>query len=187
METAPGPILVGIEEYLAAEQHSPVRHEYIGGNVYAMAGASDRHNLISGNIYAMLHSHLRGKACRVFMADVKLRMQVRGENVFCYPDLMAVCDSRDTDRFFKRFPKVLVEVLSEATERTDRGEKFLSYTQIDTLEEYALVGQDRMEITLFRRANRWKAELTSRPEEVLRLQSLEFTMPLAAVYEALEW
>ena len=187
METAPRPISVRIEEYLAAEQQSPVRHEYIGGNVYAMAGASDRHNLISGNIYAMLHSHLRGRPCRVFMADVKLRMQVRGENIFYYPDLMVVCDARDTDPFFKRFPKVLVEVLSEATERTDRGEKFLSYTQTDTLEEYVLVNQDRMELTLFRRANRWKAELISRPEEVLRLESLEFTMPLAAVYEGLEW
>src|SRR5438132_5522959 len=133
METAARPIPLAVEDYLAAEQHSDIRHEYIGGNLYAMAGASDRHNLISGNNYAVLHSYLRGKACRVFMSDLKLRTQVAGENIFYYRDLMVVCDPRDTDRFFKRFPKVLIEVLSEATERTDRGEKFLNYTQLESL------------------------------------------------------
>jgi len=187
METASRPLSVTVEDYLAAEQHSDIRHEYIAGSVYAMAGASDRHNLISGNIYAPLHSHLRAKTCRVFMSDVKLRAQASGENIFYYPDLMVVCDSRDSDRFFKRFPKVLIEVLSETTERTDRGEKFLTYRQLDSLEEYALVGQDRMEITVFRRANGWKAELIARPEDVLHLGSLEFSLAMPAVYDGVEW
>jgi len=121
------------------------------------------------------------------MSDVKLRAQASGENIFYYPDLMVVCDSRDSDRFFKRFPKVLIDVLSETTERTDRGEKFLTYTQLDSLEEYALVGQDRMEITVFRRANGWKAELIARPEDVLHLGSLEFSLAMTAVYGGVEW
>src|SRR5437588_8261366 len=107
METASRPLSVTVEDYLAAEQHSDIRHEYIAGSVYAMAGASDRHNLISGNIYAPLHSHLRAKTCRVFMSDVKLRAQASGENIFYYPDLMVVCDSRDSDRFLSDFQRSL--------------------------------------------------------------------------------
>jgi len=187
METASRPLSVTVEEYLAAEEHSDIRHEYIAGNIYAMAGASDRHNLISGNIYAALHSHLRGKTCRVFMSDLKLRVQAGEGTVFYYPDLMVVCDSSDRDRFFKRFPKVLIEVLSETTERTDRGEKFLTYMQLDSLDEYVPISQDRTEITVFRRANGWKAELSARPEDILDLRSLQFSMALAAVYDGVEW
>ena len=177
------PQFISVEEYLEGETLSEVRHEYIGGLVYAMAGTSDEHSFIVGNLHAALHSHLRGKSCRLFMLDAKVRLQAADDDIFYYPDLMVACDTRDKDRFFKRFPRVLVEVLSESTERIDRREKFLSYTQIETLEEYVLVAQDRMEVTVFRRATRWQPEVLHAPAQSLLLVSVEFSLPLAALYE----
>ena len=99
---------------------------------------------------------------------------------------MVACSSHDLDPYFKRFPQVLIEVLSPQTEQTDRREKFLSYRQIESLQEYVLVAQDKMEVTVFRRANKWQPEIFSRAVEHLRLPSLEFTLPLAAVYEGVK-
>lgn len=181
------PPLLTVEEYLEGEKLSEVRHEYIGGLVYAMAGASDEHNAISLNLASALLAHLRGKPCRVFMVDSKVRLQAEAEDIFYYPDLMVACDPRDTDRFFKRYPRVLVEVLSESTERIDRREKFLSYTQIETLEEYVLVAQDKMEVTLFRRANRWQPEALKDATQSLLLASIDFTVALPAIYEGVQF
>jgi Uma2 family endonuclease len=177
------PHFLTVEEYLEGEQLSDIRHEYIGGLVYAMAGTSDEHNFIVTNCLAALHAHLRGKTCRVFVLDAKVRLQANADDIFYYPDLMVACDPRDTDRFFKRYPRVLLEVLSESTERIDRREKFLSYTQIETLEEYILVGQDKMEVTLFRRGNRWQAEVFHAATQSLPLASIDFSIPLASIYE----
>ena len=99
---------------------------------------------------------------------------------------MVACDPRDTDRHFKRFPKVLIEVLSPETERTDRREKFMAYTGIETVEEYVLVAQDRMEVTVFRRQARWAAEVLTKPMESLALRSLGFSLGLEAVYEGVK-
>jgi len=175
-----------VEDYLAGEPASEVRYEYLGGTVYAMAGASVEHNLISGNVFAALRSHLRGSPCGVFVADVKVRLHLANDDIFYYPDVMVACDPRDTDRFFKRFPKVLIEVMSESTERIDRREKRWSYQQIETLEEYVLVAQDRMEVTVFRRANQWKPEIFNKPDQSLALASLDFSLPLSGVYEGVK-
>ena len=174
---------ISVEEYLEGEPLSEVRHEYIAGVVYAMAGTSDEHSFIVGNLHAALHSHLRGKSCRLFMLDAKVRLQAADDDIFYYPDLMVACDARDKDRFFKRFPRVLVEVLSKSTERIDRREKFLSYTQIETLEEYILVAQDKMEVTLYRRVNQWHPEVLKTGAQSLPLASIDFSIPLAAIYE----
>ena len=176
---------VSVQDYLDGEEHGKVRHEYLGGVVYAMAGASDEHNGICLNIATALHGHLRGKACRVFMADVRLRLGIAGDDLLYYPDLMVACDPRDTDRLFKQFLRVLIEVLSEATERTDRQEKFLGDTQIETLGEYVLVAQDRMEATVFRRASGWRPEMVTVAEAVLWLEAIGFSLSLAAVYEGI--
>jgi Uma2 family endonuclease len=172
-----------VEDYLATEQRSEIRHEYVGGALYAMAGGSDEHIAICMNIAFALRTHLRGKTCRVQMTDGKVRLRLGQEDIFYYPDVMVACDPRDTDRYFKRFPKILVEVLPQSTEPIDRREKFLSYRQIETLEEYLLVAQDKMEVTVFRRANHWQAEHFRKPDETLRLGSLNFSMPLSAVHE----
>jgi len=137
-------------------------------------------------VFAALRSHLHSKPCRVFIADMRLRLQIASDELFYYPDVMVTCDPRDTDRFFKRYPKVLIEVLSEATETTDRREKFLSYKQIETLEEYVLVAQDKLEVTVHRRANKWQPEVLRQAEQKLQLASLDFHLPLAAVYEGIK-
>ncbi len=175
--------VVTVEDYLAGELRSETRHEFLGGTVYAMAGASEEHNFIATNLLAALHAHLRGKPGRVFMVDMKVRLLISHDDVFYYPDLMVAGDARDTDRYFKRYPKVLIEVLSPDTERTDRREKFLSYTGIETLEEYVLVAQDRREVTLFRRNRQWQPEILTQPGQALELASLAFTVPLEMIYE----
>lgn len=91
-----------------------------------MAGGSEDHNLITLNLAFALRTHLRGRHCRVNVADVKVRLQISEEDVFYYPDVMVACDPRNLDPYFKRFPQVLIEVLSPHTEQTDRREKFLS-------------------------------------------------------------
>jgi Uma2 family endonuclease len=174
---------LSVEDYLEGELQSEIRHEYIGGSVYAMAGTSDAHNLIAGNFFAALHFHLRGGACRVFMSELKIRLLIANQDIFYYPDVMVTCDPRDTERYFKQFPKVLIEVLSESTERIDRREKFLSYTGIETLEEYVLAEQDKMEVTIFRRANQWKPEIFRAPEQTMQLASLDLSLPLHSIYE----
>ena len=175
--------MVTVEDYLSGELRSETRHEYMGGSVYAMAGAGEEHNAVAGNLFATLHAHLRGKPCRVFFVDMKVRLLITRTDIFYYPDLMVACDPRDTDRYFKRYPKVLIEVLSPDTERTDRREKFLSYTGIETLEEYVLVAQDRLEVTVFRRNRQWQPEIFRRPEEALELASLGFAVQLDVIYE----
>src|SRR6266404_3018929 len=165
MDTAEKLATATVDEYLSGELRGEIRHEYIGGTIYAMAGASEDHNAIAGNLFAALHSHLRGKPCRVFFVDMKVRLLIARADIFYYPDLMVACDPRDTDRYFKRYPKVLIEVLSPDTEATDRREKFLSYTGIETLEEYVLVAQDRREVTVFRRSRQWQPEILGQPGE----------------------
>lgn len=177
---------VPVEDYLAGEELSEVRHEFIGGAIHAMAGASEDHNIVAGNLFAALHSHLRGKPCRAYMADLKVRLEIARTDIFYYPDVMVACDARDTERYFKRYPKVLIEVLSPDTERIDRREKFLSYTQIETLEEYVLVAQDAMEMTVFRRTNNWQPEILRLPDQPLCLASLEFSLPLSLIYEGVK-
>jgi Uma2 family endonuclease len=176
-----------VGDYLAAEERSEVRHEYIAGAIYAMAGASDEHIAIGLNIAVALRNHLKGASCRVQVFDGKVRLRVGSEDIFYYPDVMVARDARDTDRYFKRFPKVLVEVLSETTEATDRREKFLSYRQIETLEEYVLVAQDKTEVTVFQRANNWQAQILRQRQDVLRFASLNFSLSLEAVYEGVEF
>ncbi|PWU17200.1 MAG: hypothetical protein C5B50_11785 [Verrucomicrobia bacterium] len=174
---------LSVEDYLAGEQTSAVRHEYIGGVAYAMAGASDEHIALCMNLAFALRNHLRGGPCRVQMSEGKVRLLLANQDILYYPDVMVFCDPRDTDRYFKRYPKVLIEVLSESTEGIDRREKFLSYRQIETLEEYVLVAQDGIEVTVFRRAQNWAAELVRGSEQFLVVPSIHFKLPLRSLYE----
>ncbi len=174
---------ISVEEYLAGELESDVRHEYLNGAVYAMAGASEEHIHIAMNIAFALHQHLRGKSCRVLMTDMKARLSFAEEEIFYYPDLMVYCDARDKESYFKRYPKVIVEILSPSTDSIDRREKFFNYRKIDTLQEYVLVAQDKLEVTVYRRANQWGPEVVTKAIQSLRIPSLKFQMRLSAVYD----
>jgi Uma2 family endonuclease len=171
------------QEYLEAEKISPIKHEYIQGRTYAMAGASDAHVTITANLVTLLRNHIRGSGCRIYFGDMKARIETL--NIFYYPDLMVTCDSRDTSfDYFKRYPCLIIEVLSPSTEAFDRGDKFIDYQEIETLQEYVLVSQNRQRIDCFRRNNEGRWELYSyRGTQQLELTSVNFSCSLAAVYE----
>ena len=173
--------LISVEDYLAGERETEVRHEYVSGYVYAMGGASARHNVLAGNLFAALHGALAESPCEVFMADMKVRLKVGVDDVFFYPDVMVCCDPEDRDEYFRSNPCLIVEVLSPTTERTDRREKLIAYTRIDSLREYLLVDQDKRELTLRRRRNDWAAE-TVHADGALRLECADLELSLAAVY-----
>lgn len=174
---------ISIEEYLQAEKSSPIKHEYIQGQIYAMTGASDAHVTITANLVALLRNHIRGTGCRLYVADMKARIE--SLDIFYYPDIMVTCDSRDTQfEYFKRYPSLIIEVLSPSTEALDRGDKFSDYQELDTLQEYVLVGQNRQRIDCFRRNSEERWVLYSyRGNQQLELTSVNFSCPLADVYE----
>ena len=176
---------VSIDDYLIAEQASGIKHEYVGGVLYAMAGATKEHNQIALNFYSACRNYLRRSNCRGFVSDIKVRVNIMGTDIFYYPDVIIGCDPRDTSRDFLRFPKLIVEVLSASTERLDRGEKLWSYKTIETLEEYVLVAQDRVEVTLFRRSNNWKPEVFARSNQRIKIKSLNLTLSVSALYQGL--
>jgi len=146
-------------EYLAAEEKSDEKHEFWAGEVYAMAGGSPEHAALSAAIVLELGSALRGKPCRVFSADARVR--VRATGITTYPDVTVVCGKLETDPDDLHAivnPVVLVEVLSDSTEARDRGEKAAHYRHIPTLKEYVFVSQGPPRIEVYRRneAGRWE-------------------------------
>jgi Uma2 family endonuclease len=171
-------VLVSVEEYLEGEKHSQMKHEYVRGRVYAMVGASKVHNRIALNIGYTLDRHLRGGPCSVFVLDVKVRI---GE-IFYYPDVSVTCSGTDTDPFFCAEPSLIVEVLSPATEAVDRPDKRLAYQLLPSLREYVLVSQEKREVQVYRRQGQgWDLEVFL-DTDVVRLESIEFELPLAEVY-----
>lgn len=174
-------LLLSEEDYLAGEEGSDVRHEYLAGEVYAMSGASARHNTICLNLAAALHRHLAGGPCRVFMSDLKVRLKVLEDVYYYYPDVMVACRPEDNASHYREQPCVIVEVMSETTERIDRREKALAYREIPALEEYVLIGQDKPEIIIYRRADGWASERPASDGQ-LTLKCLSFSMPVAALY-----
>jgi Uma2 family endonuclease len=138
-----------IEEYLASEERSSIRREYINGQVFAMSGVTNWHNLIAGNIYTVLRTHLRGSKCRAYMSDVKAR--VESMNCFYYPDVMVSCESYDRKTVYTDRPVLLVEVLSRSTASIDRREKMIAYKSLPSLKEYMIVHQSKQHVELHRR------------------------------------
>ena len=175
---------VPVAEYLAAEEASDVRHEYLGGLVYAMAAETRVHNTIALNLAAFIRQRLK-VPCKLYMSGIRVNFQVRHDDYYYYPDVVVTCDTRDNDSRFVRYPKLIIEVLSESTERVDRREKFFAYTTIESLEEYVLIPQATAEATVFRRANGWRLEKAGGAEASLALDSLQLKLPLAVVYEGI--
>ena len=171
------------EAFLRWEETQEDRHEFLEGEVFAMTGSTDRHNTVAINLTLLLRQQLHGKPCRVFMADVQVR--VEAADAAFYPDVMVTCAPEDAkDRRVKRHPSLIVEVLSPATASFDIGRKFASYRQIESLREYVLVDPDEMGIEIFRLDpdGRWVL-YPVRPGERLRLDSVGLDVPIEAVYE----
>lgn len=170
------------DDYLEGELKSDIRHEYVDGEVYAMAGAGEAHNLIALNVASRLRGAARGGPCRVFISDMKVR--VAAWNAFYYPDVLAVCDASDTQTYFKEKPCLIVEVLSSSTESIDRREKMLAYRTLTSLREYVLIAQDKRQIEVYRRGEdgAWSLE-TLTEGDVLQLECVGATLSLDEVYE----
>ncbi len=184
MVASPQPIYLTPEEYLQMEEKSDVKHEYIDGEIYAMAGALDPHVTIALNLASSLRSHVRGSGCRVYISDMKT--QIEKLNRYYYPDVMVTCDERDRETSrFKKFPCLIVEVLSESTEAFDRGDKFADYQLLESLQEYVLINTRRQRVECFRRNSEgfWVLQSYTSEQQSFQLKSVGFEGSMDELYE----
>ena len=172
------------EEYLAFEEQSKRKHEFVGGYVYAMAGTGERHNLICTNLVAALVAPVRARGCRLYVADMKLRTP---DASFYYPDVMVVCDSTDRENIYRTHPCLLVEVLSWATKTVDRREKLVEGRRIPTLRTYLLVDPDERLVQRHWRdeSGTWRTD--SHEAGAVPLPCLGVEIQLGDVYYGLEF
>lgn len=177
------------EEYLAYERASPGRHEYVRGEIFAMAGASEAHNTITLNVAVALRNQLRGGPCRAYASD--MRVQVDARRSYVYPDVVVVCGERrfeddQVDTLLN--PTLVVEVLSPSTEAFDRGAKAEYYRQIPSVQEYVLIAQDRIHVEQYTRATSgaWTLREFASHSEVIVLSSIDVSLPVDEAYEDME-
>ena len=176
---------ITVEEYLAGEEVGDVGHEYVAGQVFAMAGATEAHGVISGNVFAILRLHVRGSACRAFQENLQVR--IKAADTFYYPDVFVICEPFEARSVFKQSPCLIVQVLSSSTEVIDRREKLLNYRTLNSLREYVLIAQDRQHVEVHRRdeQGQWHLEIIA-PDGELRLESLPnnpLTLKMDEIYE----
>ena len=173
-------------EYLELEDTSEIKHEFLEGEIVAMAGGTPEHGRLAMNLGAELRIKLRGRSCKVLSSDVRVRVRVGESNKGLYPDLSVVCGPIETDPADKTSivnPVVLVEVLSPKTEEKDRGSKFERYKRLPSLKEYVLVSQDEPCIEVFRRQDdgSWPSTV-ARAGERVNLGSIKCEVSVDAVY-----
>jgi Uma2 family endonuclease len=170
-------------EYLALERQSQERHEYYGGELRLMAGASRKHNIIAGNLFAVLHQQLRSKPCRPFMSD--MRVWIASAQRYFYPDIAVICGTEPfVEEDVATDATVIIEVLSETTEAFDRGEKFESYQRLPSIQDYVLVSQDRIRLEHFHKLahNEWRYLALNKAEDILYLDAVGVQLPLKEIY-----
>ncbi len=188
MSTAKKLNLVSVEDYLASELISPVKHEYLGGVLYAMAGARNAHNLIASNTLVAVGSRLRSRICRPFNSDTKIRVRLPAHVRFYYPNVSVVCRPNPQTDSFQDEPAALFEVLSRRTRRIDEGEKKDAYLTIPSLNVYVLIEQEAPAVVVFRRTDQgFVREVYQGLDAVLPLREIEIDLPLAEIYEAVEF
>ena len=184
MVASPQSNYLTLEEYLQMEEKSDIKHEYIDGEIYAMAGASDPHVTVALNLASSLRSHVRGSGCRVYISDMKA--QIEKLNRYYYPDVMVTCDERDKETSgSKKYYSLIVEVLSESTESFDRGDKFADYQLVETLQEYVLINTKRRRVECFRRSTQglWILQTYTPEQQSFELKSIGFEGTIEDLYE----
>ena len=176
-----------VEEYLELERQSEVRHEYLDGQIYEMAGESLAHGRICINLARELSTQLKGKPCEALSANMKVQVQSR--SMYVYPDLTIVCDEpifHDTKRDVLTNPRVIFEVLSPSTEKYDRGEKFRRYnSQLETLTDYVLISQHLCCVEHFTRQphNQWLYRALTESTDTLHLVSIDCHLQVSEIYD----
>lgn len=180
------------EEYLALEEHSDIRHEFVSGEIFDMAGSSARHNDIVQNVNFALQSTLRQRTlpCRIYTTDLRLR--IKKANTYTYPDLMLICGKLEFDAGRQDVilnPTVIIEVLSPSTSNYDHTRKFAAYRQIPSLEEYIMIDQESVSVERFRRDQTkfWVLEALEAITDTLDLKSVDVEIPLSAIYAQIEF
>jgi Uma2 family endonuclease len=172
-------------EFLAWDATQTVKHEFVGGELFAMAGAGKAHLVLTGNSFMALRQHLRGTPCSTFMMDCKLNVAAAG--AFFYPDVIVTCSATDAkDPAIVREPVLLVEVLSPSTAAFDRGDKFAAYRLLPSLREYLLIDPITRRCDLFRKsgdaAGLWVLHPFERAQDV-RLESVDLTLTAAVLWD----
>jgi Uma2 family endonuclease len=180
-----------IKDYLDYERFSTERHEFLDGNVYAMAGENPKHSTICYNLYGITHNQLRGKNCRGFSPNMKIATNERG--LYSYPDLAIVCGEpiyHDQKSDVLLNPTVIFEVLSPSTENYDRGEKFLRYTNfIETLNDYILISQDEPFIEHYQKQENggWEKFEIRDLDAILEIVSIDCRISFSELYELVDF
>jgi len=171
------------EEYLMIEVQSDYKSEFFDGEIYAMAGASYNHVQIAENTFISLRTQLKQKSCHAHMLDLR----TKAGSAYTYPDVLVICgEPIFSDRYDTvANPTVLIEVLSDSTEKTDRTIKFEKYKQIETLKEYLLISQNEARFELFRRTDAgWLSDVST---ATMQLKSIDCTLTASDVYEKVKF
>lgn len=188
MSTAREPAPISVEEYLAGELLTPVKHEYVAGRVYALAGARNVHAKLVYAWMLALGKRLEGKPCQPYPSDTKVRIRAGSHTSFYYPDGMVVCEPNSQEETFQDRPVILAEVLSKSTRRIDELEKRDAYLSIPTLAVYMLIETDRPEVTLYRRSNDvFIAETHAGLSAIISLPEIQAELPLAELYARVDF
>ncbi|MGB3402750.1 MAG: Uma2 family endonuclease [Microcoleaceae cyanobacterium] len=205
------PNYISPEEYLEIEYQNPLRHEYRRGLVYAMSGGSDNHDRIAFNFLKLIDNHLGDDTeCRLYSGNVKVNYQ---DQFYYYPDAFVTCDERDrshrflgartlvdcvgvaspseispgSHRYIKRYPKLIAEVLSPSTEAFDLSEKFEDYQQLETLQEYILIYQEKQQVKCRRRTDNNTLEtIIYKFNNSIFLDSINLEFAVAKLYRGLD-
>jgi Uma2 family endonuclease len=170
-------------EYLAAEEKSEVKHEYLRGEVFAMVGGTPEHGRLASNLIHELGKALGRRPCVVYSSNVRVR--ILATDLSTYPDATVVCGKLEPapdDRNAIANPTLIVEVLSDSTEAQDRGEKFAHYRRLPSLREYLLVSQHSIRLEVYRRQGDFWVLAEAGPGQRLRLDSLDVALSVDDVY-----
>lgn len=189
MMSAAKPIeLISVEDYLAGEETARQKHEYSGGRVYMMAGASNLHNGISVALILALGTRLRGQRCQPFNSDTKVRVRLGADTRFYYPDGMVVCEANPPTDSFQDRPVVIAEVVSPATRRIDEGEKLDAYLTISSLRNYLLIEAASPRVIVYERAgDRFVPHVYEGLDAAVPLDAIGVELPLAELYERIDF
>ncbi len=178
------------EQYLQQERQADYRSEYLSGEIFAMAGATEAHNLIVTNVISELHSQLRGRPCRTYPSDMKVEVEPSG--LFTYPDVSVVCGQprfHDVRRDMVQNPILVVEVLSPSTEAYDRGAKFAQYRRMASLMDYLLISPSEYRAELFVRQpdNQWLLSEVTGDLQSIVIVSIGCELKMAEIYDRVEF
>ncbi len=170
---------ISIADYLESELNRDIKHEYLDGQIYAMAGASKNHQRIILNIGSIFRGHLRGTPCDTFASDIKVRI---GDLAFFYPDVIVACQDDTDDNYYTEKPTIIVEVLSKSTRRTDETTKRRLYQTLPSLQEYVLIEQDIVDVEVCRRSQGWLPEHYFMGDEIT-FAAIDLTLSVNEIYE----